>query len=377
LSRAAVPGGGPAGPGWLTGGHGLAGVPGLDPSGATGPISTPGLADGLAKNLGHRLGEWVLSGTASLVEACGRAIEATTAPSLGMAFEGELRVLERLGALLTLGFLLVALIQAILRQDLGGLLRAVLLRLPFAVIAGAGAAGLVALALRATDEMSQALMGSSLLPIGALVGHLAGLLAGQRSPSVLDAGFAGALVALVVAAVSLLLWLELVVRSSAIVVATLFLPLALAGVVWQESLHFAKRLGELLSALVLSKLVVVAILVLAARTVADANGLDGLVQGGALLGLAAVSPFSLLRLVPMVEAGALGHLEGVGRKAARASAGLALGVGSTLRARASERAAEAGAGIPFAEGVPFDHASLAAMFEPLSPDDVSAREQEP
>ena len=180
------------------------------------------------------------------------------------------------------------------------------------------------------------------------------------------AGFAGVLVAVVVAAVSLVLWLELVVRSAAIVVATLFLPLALAGVVWQESARWARRLAETLAALVLSKLVVVAVLVLAARTVADGSGLDGLVQAAALLVLATLSPFSLLRLMPMVEAGAVGHLEGLGRRAAGRTAGTALGVGSTLRARAAERVAEAGAGIPMADGVPWDHPSVAGMFERLS-----------
>lgn len=349
------------GPSWLTGPQGLGGIGGLDPSGAGGPITVRGLLGGLLNGLGHRLGAWILSGTTSLVEACGRAIEATSAPSFGAAFRGELQVLERLGAGLALLFLFLAVVQAILRQDLAGLARAVLLRLPLAVLLGAGATELVVLALRATDEMSRALLGPTGTAVGAVVRHVARLLAGTGPTSVLDAGFAGALVALVVAAVSLVLWLELVVRSSAIVVATLFLPLALAGVVWQESARWARRLAETLAALVLSKLVVVAVLVLAARTVAEATGLGGLVEAAALLLLAALSPFSLLRLVPMVEAGAAGHLEGLGRRAAGRAAGTALGAGAALRARAVERASEVGTGIEMADGVPWDHPSVAVM----------------
>lgn len=366
MNAASIVGGGPPGPGWLTGGHGLAGVPGADPSGASGAISTSGLLGGLVKYVGQHLGQWILSGTAGLVEACGRALEATTAPSFGAAFAGELHILQHLGAVLALLFLLFAVIQAILRQDLGGLARAALLRLPAAVLLGAATTGLVVLALRVTDEMSSALLGPPGAAVGALVGHVAHLLAGRGPASVLDAGFAGVLVAVIVAFVCLVLWFELVVRSSAIVVATLFLPLALAGIVWQESARWARRLAETLLALVLSKLVVVAVLVLAARTASDASGLGGLVQAAALLLLAALSPFSLLRLVPMVEAGAVGHLEGLGRRGVTRTAGSALAVGATLRARAAERAAEAGAGIPMADGVPWDHPSVAGVLERFS-----------
>lgn len=353
--------GGSGWPVWLVGPKGLAA--GFDPTGAGLQVSTKGLLGGLMKGAQHLVERWILSGTASLVEACGRAIQAASAPSFGSAFQGELAVLEHLGAVLALLFLLFAVIQAIVRQDLSGLLRAVLLRLPVALLLGGGAAELVVVALKATDEMSSALAGSPGTAVGALVQHVAALLAGTGPTSVVDEGFAGLAVALVAAGVSLVLWLELVVRSAAIVVATLFLPLALAGIVWQESARWAKRLAETLTALVLAKLVVVAVLVLAARTVSSSAGLDGLVQATALLLLATLSPFSLLRLIPMVEAGAVGHLDGLGRRSATRAAGAALQIGGTLRARAAERSSGLGGdgGIPMAAGVPWDHPSVAGL----------------
>jgi len=356
----AVLGGGTGAPGSLGGPTGLSG--GLDPSGGGIQVSTTGFAGTILKAAAHSLEEWILSGTTSLLEACGRALEATTAPSFGGAFASEAGVLERLGAELCLLLLLLGVIQAIVRQDLTGLVRTVLLRLPAALLLGAAVSALVAIALQVTDEMCSALVGSPSSVIGPLVQHVAVLLSGPGSTSVVDDGFAAIVVALLAAGIGLVLWLELVVRSAAIVVCTLFLPVALSGIVWEPSARWARRLAETIAGLVLAKLVVVAVLVLAARTVSSGTGLNGLVQATALLLLATLSPFSLLRLIPMIEAGAFGHLDGLGRRSAGRIAGTALQLGGTLRARAAERSGGAddggggtgfgGLGLGGAEGIP-------------------------
>ena len=347
------PGGTGGGAGSVFGPGGIGSV--LDPTGA----AASALLNGVLSGFGHAVEGWIIAGTAHLVEAVGTAVAATTTPSFGAAFSAELGLLERLGVELSALLLLFAVIQAVVRQDLAGLARAVLLRLPLAVLLGGGAAELVVLALHATDEMAATLVGSPTAAVGSLVQHLAGLLAGQGPSSALDTGFAGLVVAVVAALVALVLWFELVVRSAALVVATLFLPLALAGLVWQESSRWARRLAETLTALVLSKLVVVGVLVLAAGSVSSATGLDGLVQATALLLLATVSPFSLLRLIPMIEAGAVGHLDGVGRRTAGAAAGLAVRAGAVVRSRAAERSGGP-VDVPLADGMPFDHPSVAA-----------------
>ena len=124
----------------------------------------------------------------------------------------------------------------------------------------------------------------------------------------------------VVAAAALALWLELAVRAAAVSVAVLFLPLALAALVWPSVAHWCRRLADTLVALVLSKLVIAAVLSLAAGALAgglgssgsgsgSARGFAAVVTGIALLVVAILSPFTLLRLVPAVESGAAGHLE--------------------------------------------------------------------
>ena len=124
---------------------------------------------------------------------------------------------------------------------------------------------------------------------------------------------------LAAAIVAFVLWLELAVRSAAIAAAALFLPLALAGFAWPATAHWARRLGETLAALVLSKLVIAAVLALAAGLLGSSSGLAGVVEGIALLAVAAFAPFALLKLVPAIEAGAAAHLEGLGRRPVHAA----------------------------------------------------------
>jgi hypothetical protein len=82
--------------------------------------------------------------------------------------------------------------------------------------------------------------------------------------------------------------------------------------------HWCRRLADTLVALVLSKFVVAAVLSLAAGATAgglgvsssgNGGGFAAVVSGIALILIAVLAPFTLLRLVPAVEAGAVAHLE--------------------------------------------------------------------
>src|SRR6185312_4923051 len=126
---------------------------------------------------------------------------------------------------------------------------------------------------------------------------------------------------LLIAVAAFVLWIELLIRAAAVYVAVLFLPLALAALVWPAVAHWCRRLVETLAALILSKFVIVAVLSLAAGAVASGasgssgssggGGFNAVLAGGALLVMATFVPFAILRLIPAVEAGAVGHLEGL------------------------------------------------------------------
>jgi hypothetical protein len=103
--------------------------------------------------------------------------------------------------------------------------------------------------------------------------------------------------------------------------------------------HWCRRLVETLAALIVSKFVIVAVLSLAAGALASGTagtgghgaGFSSVLGGGALLLMATFVPFAILRMIPAVEAGAVGHLESLRSRAtapigrtARTAASLAL-----------------------------------------------------
>jgi hypothetical protein len=108
-----------------------------------------------------------------------------------------------------------------------------------------------------------------------------------------------------------------VVRAAAIYVAVFFMPLALACYVWPATAAIAKRSVELLVALILSKFVIVATLTLGVAALRGGPSADTAIVGAAILLIAGFAPFCLLRLAPVVEVGAIAHLEGLSRRPLR------------------------------------------------------------
>jgi len=280
--------------------HTIGGV--FDGLGATGLVDS--LSRALLGGFFHGLLAWVAAGAASLVGVFGKALSLSTEPVLsGKAFRSEFAVMAVLSAGVALPLLAVGAIQAIVRQEPGTLLRSALVRLPLALLFTGVSVQLVALG--AAGDPTRRLLSGLTSELG-------------RAGGLGLAAFGAFLVVLAAAVVAFVLWLELAVRSAAIAAASLFLPLALAGFAWPATSHWARRLAETLAALVLSKLVIAAVLALAAGLLGTSSGIAGVVEGVALLAVAAFAPVALLKLVPAIEAGATAHLEGLGRRPARA-----------------------------------------------------------
>jgi hypothetical protein len=235
-----------------------------------------------------------------------------------MAVFAELRVV---GAPLAALFAGLALIRAVVRQDLGELGKLLLLRLPLALIGSSIALELVVLALRATDSIAEALLSAAGGSTATFTSALAVALVTTGGAA---GGFAAFVVASVCGFIAFCLWVELVVRSSAIAIAALFIPLALAGAVWPSTAAWGRRLAEVLGSLILSKVAIAGVFALAVNEIGSPNGLTGLIQGTSLLLLATFAPWALLHLIPAVEVGAISQLEGLGGRAVRA-AGFATG----------------------------------------------------
>jgi uncharacterized membrane protein YgcG len=272
------------------------------------------------------LSQWVASGAEWLLAQIGSVLTSTTTINLGASwFKTHYEVMTALAGVVILPLLLVSTLQAVYRQNAGQLIRAFFVQLPLALLLGVVAVQIVILCLSATDAMCAEVAGGSGSNVKALLaGTTKGLIVAVGDPTM--ATFVLLLVGLLVAAAAFVLWLELLVRAAAVYVAVLFLPLALATLVWPSVSHWCRRLVETLTALILSKFVIVATLSLAAGAVASGtagtgshgSGFASVLAGGALLVLSTFVPFSILRLIPMVEAGAVGHLEGVRQRSTAA-----------------------------------------------------------
>jgi hypothetical protein len=306
----------------LDAGAGCPGVQALNPvcqvgtviSGVGGTVAGAGINAVL-----NGLSSWVAGGAEWLLGQVGHVLIATTTVDLGADwFRHNYAVMTGLAGVVVLPLLLVSTLQAIFQQNAGQLVRSFLLQLPLALLLGVISIQVVVLCLSATDAMSNAVAGGASSSVSQLLTSLStSLAAALADPGI--AAFVVLLVGLLVACASFVLWLELLVRAAAVYVAALFLPLALITLVWPSVSHWCRRLVETLAALILSKFVIVATLSLAAGAVAsgtDAGGGHGgssfasVLAGGALLVLATFVPFAILRLIPMVEAGAVTHLEG-------------------------------------------------------------------
>ncbi len=127
-------------------------------------------------------------------------------------------------------------------------------------------------------------------------------------------------------AAAIFLCIELFVRSSLIYLVIMFAPLALATRVWGPTRSYARKATETAVALIFSKLAIAVTLATGASLMqgaAETGGNVEMIQGSAILLLAAFMPFALLRVIPIMEGAVSGEgvARGVGTKAAIAGYG--------------------------------------------------------
>lgn len=276
-----------------------------------------------------------------------KVVDVTTRVDLGSAYLTEhYRFMAGAGALFLLPFLLLVVAQGVIHGDGGLILRAVFGHLPAAVLLTVISIAVVQGLLAATDGLAQALL-TRHAELGTSIKDVVPDGLGATNVPILLAIVIG----FILMAAAVAVWLELLVRSAAIQIAVMFLPLFLAGMVWPATARYARRLAEILGALIISKLVIAAILSLALRALASGD-LTGVLSGTAMFLLAAFAPFIVLALIPIAtEAGHLSQ----SRRYATASSRTAQSVGSggsvawkAARSRMTQGGTGAAAGTPAA-----------------------------
>jgi hypothetical protein len=356
---------------------GIPSIPGLacpSPAGALGAVglgpvcqAAGGIAGAAASQVAgfgvssvlDAIAGWVSAGGVWLLGQIGSFLDATTSVDLGASwFADHFRTMAGLAGVVIVPLLLFGVIQAIHRQSASMLVRSVVVNVPLAILLTAVAVKLVQLGLALTDSMSATVAQGAGLDTNHFFNATITALSGPATGGPPTPTFVVLMGGLAVVFGAFLLWVELLIRSAAIYVAVLFLPLALASLAWPAIAHWCRRLVDTLVALILSKFVIVAVLSLAAGALAGGSGstpagsgsaagsnagqggFTDVLGGAALLMLAAFAPWALFRLLPFLEAGAVGHLEGAGRRTSQT----ALGPPRTLAQHAMRVAADSTSG---------------------------------
>jgi hypothetical protein len=247
-------------------------------------------------------GQWFL-------QKVGGLINGTTSPNVVNAnwFGSQYRVMLALAVVISLPILLVSVAQAIVRVDAMQAIRSAFVYLPIAAIFSAVGPAIAQILIDSSDWMSTAISHNAaanaqrfMTDTGSWLGAIG---AGTVNPAAPVFGVLLGAIVVVLGAFSI--WLELLLRSAAIYVAVLFLPLAFAAMVWPTAGRWCRRLIEFLLAIIFAKVFIVAIIDMAAAGLAAgglADRFEGVLAGGALLLMAAFTPIALLRLIPLAEA---------------------------------------------------------------------------
>ncbi|HEX3542760.1 MAG TPA: hypothetical protein VHT75_20190 [Acidimicrobiales bacterium] len=305
-----------SGPGTIQVGGGIP-IPCLPALGCN-PLAGAGadVASAMAGAVFQAFATFVADGVKAVLQQVSVAITKTTEVKLDRQwFQDHLGVMRSLAIVVLLPLMLVGLISAVIHRDAGQLARAGGVYVPIAIAGGAAAVGLTDMAIRLTDGVTSAVTGDMAGSVSRAMSALTDAVSALTTPLSPGAGaFLGLIVMLVLMAGALIVWIELLLRTSAIYVVVLFLPVALSGLVWKGTVAWTRRMVEVLVALILSKFVIVVVIDLAASMITAGDGPGTILQGATLLLLAACAPFALLRLVPLAEAGVIAHFERMERR---------------------------------------------------------------
>ena len=262
-----------------------------------------------------------------------------------LAEEGPYGTMSGIGATLMAGFLLAGVTQGALSGDVGGMLRRMALDLPISVLGMVGLVAATQVLIRLTDALSTAVMGNfqeDISDFTALVTSLSRLGGGMAT------AFVVLLLALVTVLAGVILVAELTVRAALIYLVVALAPLVFAARLWPALQDVTRKLLYLLVALILSKLAMaVSLSVAAAAAVGAGSGgevtalpepevlaedpggsvtqaVGVLLAAVSAFGVAAFSPLTVAKLLPLTEAAIVGQgLRGMPVRGAQQAASMA------------------------------------------------------
>jgi hypothetical protein len=266
----------------------------------------------------------------------------------------DLGIVTSIAAVLCIGLFLIQLVTSALKQDGGGIGRA-LRGLAIATVGCAITLATLDLLLAAVDQLCagvvQLATGGSIATLGAKIidpALFTGLVAGPGAILILS------LIAICAVAV---VWFALVVRKMLIVVTAIFAPLAFAGGVADVSRGWVRKWLEAMLALVFSKLILILIFVIGLGVLggmgspANAGGISAItndITGLLILLVAGLSPWMALKLVHFTG----DHMATMAGSASHATSGASTVIGAPQKMASMKWAAQSLGGTQRKAGAP-------------------------
>lgn len=190
------------------------------------------------------IARWILGAIAELLDGVLNFLKTSVRPDVTDAwFSGAgspYAAVRNVSGVLLVAFLLAGIIQGLIAGDTGGMIRRVAADAPLAVLGMVGTTVVVDLLLDLTDSLSTAVLGDvngdtlSFLESFGISSHL------------MTGGFSTVIIGLVAVAAAVLLWIELMIRSSLMYLLVAMSPLAFAASVWPAAKGILRRLIELM-----------------------------------------------------------------------------------------------------------------------------------
>ena len=279
------------------------------------------VAQGFADQAERALTKWVVDGAVWLLQQLANVVFNTTSPVLSVDwFRAHYADMVAVAWVVAPIFLLLGVIQAILRADLG-LMGRMLGQLVVVALLATGAVALAQLLIGTVDQLSSFVSRNSAADLHHFLDGMSGTMAASVAAAESTSGPAGGLplVFAFLAAVltilgAVLIWLELLARTLVIYAAMLFFPVLLATALWPRASGMVQALAEVLVAVIVSKFIIVVIVaagVAALTATGSQNAGPSLLIGGGMLLIAAWAPWKFYRLMPTMEA-AMVHQVGRG-----------------------------------------------------------------
>lgn len=233
--------------------------------------------------------------------------------------------------LLAVPLLVLTVIAGIVRGDIGGALKTVLIRLPLIVVLCFGFIVVLQRVFVVVDALSGWVVGGTITDFQNW--------SNKYDPSNAEADFAVVIVAIVIIISTIIAYIELFVRTAMLYLVIAFVPLIAVATLWQGSRTALRKTVEFLVVMTCSKLVMAfAFMVGAGAITSGQQSFAALLVGAVIFAVIAFAPFSLFALIPMVEVAAVGAVAGMGAR----FGGSAMSTGLTRGRRLLGGAAEVG-----------------------------------